>query len=152
MAKSKEAIAMSALRRKRLKAGLCQRCGRPLEKDDDRLNCAKCREYLKSYNTENYPPKALSSYDWSFIHFRRIAKETTPETSFGRGLRQLMLDQIVSPVYLAEYMGVSTRTIGRWINEGAIAEKRRWGTLMTLFDCQLDDLGLEYSDDRERVH
>ena len=141
--RTKGARAMKELRDRRRKLGLCQRCGGNLEVGSTFANCQSCREYIKDFNLEHYPPKELSTYDWSFLHFRRITNDMVPETSFGRCLQRLMLDQIVCPVYLAEYLGVSTRTIGRWINEGAIPAKHRWGSLRQLFNCSLDDLGLE---------
>lgn len=97
---------MRKLRKKRLKNGLCTRCGKP--KNPEFTICDDCRKYKKIFNSsrrKNAPIRALTK--WEVKNFP---------------LHRWMVENNMGTVKLAQAIGVSERTVQAWVFEGRDAK------------------------------
>ncbi|NLK22304.1 MAG: helix-turn-helix transcriptional regulator [Epulopiscium sp.] len=99
------AKAMRELRKRRKQKGLCTRCGKPVKHGN--VQCNLCREYSKTYALlhpkEKVIIRSLKSWD---------IKNTK--------LYNILMDKKISIPQLAEMVGVSSRSVDRWVFEGSI--------------------------------
>lgn len=99
------AKAMRELRKKRKKRNLCTRCGKPVENGN--VQCDACREYCKIY---------------AFLHPKEkvIIRNLKTWGVKNKRLYDVLIDKKITIPQLAERVGVSSRSVDRWVFEGSI--------------------------------
>lgn len=116
------AKAMRKVRDKREKFDTCSRCGKDIgEKRKGYRTCAGCGYYLNYYKENGCPPpkkefKVISRSPVNKIKNKKLVnamKEKSKE-----------LDQKIGTKKLAEELGISSRSIQRYIFEGAEPSKK----------------------------
>ena len=136
LSQTNEAINMRKLRKFRSDNHLCTRCGNKLPDDYCKKLCKDCKTYISDYRL----PNPITNEELAFLQFRK--RGTPPVGEFGRRLKTLMLINIESPKTLSVALGVTSRTIERWLYGGAIPLKHRWQEIADYFSCDINDLGL----------
>lgn len=105
LSKYDNAKAMRELRKKRKKRKQCTRCGKPVEGEN--VQCDACREYCKMYALLHPKEKVI------------IRNLKTWEVKNDK-LYHLLIDRKMTIPQLAEIVGVSSRSVDRWVFEGSI--------------------------------
>jgi len=102
------AIMMKNLREKRKEKGLCTRCGGKIE-DKSYLTCRDCRDYISYHKKNGEPPPEKDEKI-----FKRLSKWQIRD----KGLYDALVDEQIRASELADDIGVSVRSVERWLYEG----------------------------------
>lgn len=95
------ALHMRTLRLKRVKNGLCTRCGKPTHNKI----CTTCADYLKEHNREKRAEKHTL--------IRKLRKWDVE----SKIIYSWMLKNNITTAQLARLVGVNQRTVQRWLFE-----------------------------------
>ena len=125
MSQYDNAKAMRVVRKRRKMKKLCTRCGKPVE--GVHVQCNACREYCKMYALLHPKEKVI------------IRSLKTWEVK-NKKLYQILLERKMTIPQLAQMVGVSSRSVDRWVFEGSIPKLENREKVNTCLNAEIFDI------------
>lgn len=125
MSKYDNAKAMRELRKKRKMRNQCTRCGKAVEGEN--VQCNECREYCKMY---------------ALLHPREkvIIRNLKTWEIKNKKLYNILIEKKMTIPQLAQLVGVSSRSVDRWVFEGSIPKLNNRERVNTCLNMEIFDV------------
>lgn len=128
---------MKKLRDKRRKNNKCTRCGKIIF-DKEKTICSECRNYLNYYKKNEEPPidneiKVVNRSPVNEIKNKKLVNAMEEKSR--------ILDKKIGTVKLAEEIGISSRSIQRYIFKGAEPSDKNKKKINNYFDKKIFKIG-----------
>jgi hypothetical protein len=125
LAKYDNAKAMRELRKRRKERKLCTRCGKPVFGEN--VQCDACREYCKMYALLHPKEKVI------------IRNLKSWEVK-NKKLYDILINKRITIPQLAQMIGVSARSVDRWVFEGSLPKIENREKVNTYLNIEVFEL------------